>query len=58
MDSEQLTATSMNEGNYDVCLACGGDGGFDDTYIGTDHQVRSDYHECRECEGTGRVFHE
>ena len=57
MDSNS-PVTSMNEGNYDVCLACGGDGGFDDTYIARDHQVRSDYRECRECEGTGRVFHE
>lgn len=45
-------------GNYDVCLACGGDGGFDDTYIGTDHEVTSDYRECRECHGSGRVFQE
>lgn len=45
-------------GNFDTCLACGGDGGFDDTHIGRDHQVRSDYRECRECEGTGQVFHE
>lgn len=45
-------------GNYDVCDSCGGDGGFDDTYIGPDHVVTSDWHECRACSGSGHVFHE
>lgn len=57
-DRGELPSNPMNDGNYDVCLACGGDGGFDDTYIGTDHEVTSDYRECRECEGTGHVYHE
>lgn len=37
----------------DVCDACGGDGGFDDTYIDRSHEVRSDWHPCNRCDGTG-----
>lgn len=40
----------------DVCDACGGDGGFDDTYIGRSHEVRSDWSTCDHCEGTGFVL--
>lgn len=57
-DRSEQPSNPMNDGNYDACLACGGDGGFDDTYIGTDHEVTSDYRDCRECGGTGRVYHE
>lgn len=46
----------INEPVIDVCDCCGGDGGFDDTYIDYDHSVRSDWHKCRHCDGDGFVL--
>lgn len=40
----------------DVCDACGGDGGFDDTYIGRDHEVHSDWTRCNHCDGKGFIL--
>ncbi len=36
-------------------LLCGGDGGWDDTYIDRSHSVRSDWYDCRACGGTGYI---
>lgn len=46
----------LNESVIDVCDACGGDGGFCDTYIGRDHEVRSDWYWCEHCDGEGFVL--
>lgn len=40
----------------DLCDACGGDGGFDDTYIDRSHEVRSDWSPCDHCDGEGFVL--
>lgn len=37
------------------CRACGGDGGWDDTYIDRSHSVRSDWYDCHACGGTGYI---
>lgn len=55
-DRSEQASNPMNEGNFDVCSECGGDGGFDDTYIGRDHEVHSDWVECRACGGEGYIF--
>jgi hypothetical protein len=57
-DRTEQPSNPMNDGNYDVCTECNGDGGFEDTYIGPDHEVCSDWYECRACEGEGYVFHD
>lgn len=46
----------MNDTVLAVCESCGGDGGFDATYIGRDHEVRSDWHACTLCEQTGLML--
>lgn len=40
----------------EVCDCCGGDGGFDDTYIDTSHEVRSDSYPCTYCDSTGLIL--
>lgn len=41
-----------------ICPECGGDGGFTDTYIGRDHNVRSDDYPCNACDCEGFIWRE
>jgi hypothetical protein len=57
VESAQTDGGAMNEDTVlEVCDACGGDGGFDDTYIDTSHAVRSDWSRCDHCSGTGFIL--
>lgn len=46
----------LNDTVLEVCEGCGGDGGFDDTYIGRDHEVHSDWYDCNLCGRTGLML--
>jgi hypothetical protein len=51
-----MSGSNLNESVIDVCDACGGDGGFCDTYIGRDHEVHHDLIRCEHCAGEGFVL--
>ena len=55
-DAECMEAAYGGAPLLEVCDACGGDGGFDDTYIDTSHEVRSDWHPCSRCCSTGSIL--
>jgi hypothetical protein len=51
-----MSASSPHDTVLEVCEECGGDRGFDDTYIGRDHEVHSDWYWCECCDRTGLML--